>query len=55
VLRRRRHSCIGAPLARIEARRVSRRLFERDPHRKLVEQELEWRTRSFFRGLEVEV
>ena len=42
-------------MVRIETRRVYGRLFERDPHRKLVEQELEGRTRSFFRGLEVEV
>jgi cytochrome P450 len=46
------HICIGAPLARIEARRVYRKLFERYPHMKLVEQELVWRTLPFFRGLE---
>ena len=46
------HICIGAPLARIEARRVYRRLFERYPHMTLPEQELEWRTLPFFHGME---
>ena len=46
------HICIGAPLARIEARRVYRKLFERYPAMQLAEQELVWRTLPFFRGLE---
>lgn len=46
------HICIGAPLARIEARRVYRKLFERYPDMKLAEQALEWRTLPFFRGIE---
>jgi cytochrome P450 len=46
------HICIGAPLARIEARRVYRRLFERYPHMTLAEQALAWRTLPFFRGME---
>jgi len=46
------HICIGAPLARIEARRVFRKLFERYPNMKLVEQDLVWRALPFFRGIE---
>lgn len=46
------HICIGAPLARIEARRVYRKLFERYPHMKLAEQTLVWRALPFFRGIE---
>ena len=46
------HICIGAPLARIEARRVFRRLFERYPKMRLAEQEIVWRTLPFFRGME---
>ena len=46
------HICIGAPLARIEARRVFRRLFERYPTMRLAEQEIVWRTLPFFRGME---
>lgn len=46
------HICIGAPLARIEARRVFARLFQRYPNMTLPEQELSWRTLPFFRGLE---
>lgn len=40
------------PLARIEARRVYRKLFERYPHMKLAEQTLVWRALPFFRGIE---
>jgi cytochrome P450 len=46
------HICIGAPLARIEARRVFAHLFQRYPNMTLPEQELSWRTLPFFRGLE---
>lgn len=46
------HICIGAPLARIEARRVFEKLFERYPDMALSEQELTWRALPFFRGLE---
>ena len=47
------HICIGAPLARIEARRVFEKLFEKYPNMSLPEQNLEWRTLPFFRGIEV--
>lgn len=46
------HICIGAPLARIEARRVYRKLFERYPNMTLPEQKIVWRTLPFFRGIE---
>ncbi|MEQ8485923.1 MAG: cytochrome P450 [Pseudomonadales bacterium] len=46
------HICIGAPLARIEARRVYRKLFERYPNMKLPDQALTWRALPFFRGIE---
>jgi cytochrome P450 len=46
------HICIGAPLARIEARRVYRKLFERYPDMKLAEQSISWRALPFFRGIE---
>ena len=46
------HICIGAPLARIEARRVFARLFEKYLNVQLPDQELTWRTLPFFRGLE---
>ncbi|WP_300380426.1 cytochrome P450 [Henriciella sp.] len=46
------HICIGAPLARIEARRVYLRLFERYPDMALSDVPLVWRTLPFFRGLE---
>lgn len=46
------HICIGAPLARIEARHVYLKLFERYPDLKLPGQEMVWRTLPFFRGLE---
>lgn len=47
------HICIGAPLARIEARRVFVKLFDRYPDLKLVDQEIKWRSLPFFRGMEV--
>lgn len=46
------HICIGAPLARLEARHVYRRLFERWPALRLEPEEMVWRTLPFFRGLE---
>ncbi len=46
------HICIGAPLARIEARRVYQKLFERFPNMTLPDQEIVWRTLPFFRGIE---
>ena len=46
------HICIGAPLARIESRRVYQKLFERYPNMRLAEQEIVWRTLPFFRGIE---
>lgn len=46
------HICIGAPLARMEARRVFEKLFERYPDMTLPEQTLTWRALPFFRGLE---
>ncbi|MCR9195615.1 MAG: cytochrome P450 [Hyphomonas sp.] len=46
------HICIGAPLARIEARRVYLKLFERYPDMKLPDQDIEWRSLPFFRGIE---
>lgn len=47
------HICIGAPLARLEARRVFMRLFESYPGLALIPDEsLVWRTLPFFRGLE---
>jgi len=46
------HICIGAPLARIEARRVYQKLFERYPNMKMTDQEIIWRALPFFRGIE---
>lgn len=46
------HICIGAPLARIEARRVYQKLFDKYPNMRLPEQEIIWRTLPFFRGIE---
>lgn len=46
------HICIGAPLARIEARRVYRKLFERYPNMSLPQQKIVWRALPFFRGIE---
>lgn len=46
------HICIGAPLARIEARQVYLKLLERYPNLSLPEQDLVWRPLPFFRGLE---
>lgn len=46
------HICIGAPLARIEARHVYLKIFERWPDLNLVSEPLVWRTLPFFRGIE---
>ncbi|MEL6413978.1 MAG: cytochrome P450 [Pseudomonadota bacterium] len=46
------HICIGAPLARIEARRVYQKLFERYPNMSLPKQDIVWRALPFFRGIE---
>lgn len=46
------HICIGAPLARIEARHAFLKLLARYPNLRLAEQDLTWRTLPFFRGLE---
>ena len=46
------HICIGAPLARIEAKRVYQKLFERYPNMTLPEQDIVWRNLPFFRGIE---
>ena len=46
------HICIGAPLARIEAKRVYQKLFERYPNMRLPDQEIIWRALPFFRGIE---
>jgi cytochrome P450 len=46
------HICIGAPLARIEAKHAFVKLFQRYPNLSLPEQEIVWRTLPFFRGIE---
>ena len=46
------HICIGAPLARIEARHVYLKIFGRWPDLKLGQEPLVWRTLPFFRGIE---
>jgi cytochrome P450 len=46
------HICIGAPLARIEARHVYLKLLEKYPTLSLPKQDLVWRALPFFRGLE---
>jgi len=46
------HICIGAPLARIEARRVYQKLFQRYPDMRLADQDIVWRSLPFFRGIE---
>lgn len=46
------HICIGAPLARIEAKQALVRLFHRFPDLKLAGDEPVWRALPFFRGME---
>jgi hypothetical protein len=46
------HSCIGAALARLEARLFFRMLFERFPTLRLAPQDFVWRALPGFRGLE---
>ncbi|MFN3514373.1 MAG: cytochrome P450 [Phenylobacterium sp.] len=46
------HICIGAPLARIEAKQALVRLFQRFPDLKLADGEPTWRALPFFRGME---
>jgi cytochrome P450 len=46
------HICIGAPLARIEAKQALVRIFERFPDLKLVGGPPVWRALPFFRGME---
>ncbi len=46
------HICIGAPLARIEAKQALVRLFQRFPDLKLAGDEPAWRALPFFRGME---
>ncbi len=46
------HICIGAPLARIEARRVYQKLLARYPDMTLPKQDIVWRALPFFRGIE---
>ncbi len=46
------HICIGAPLARIEARRAFEKIFERYPDLALADEPVTWRPLPFFRGLE---
>jgi len=46
------HLCIGAPLARIEARRVFGKLIERYGEIELVQEKIVWRRLPFFRGIE---
>jgi cytochrome P450 len=46
------HICIGAPLARIEAKQVLTTILKKYSNIELADQELEWRALPFFRGLE---
>lgn len=46
------HICLGAPLARIEARQVYLKMLRRYPDLKLLPETLKWRELPFFRGLE---
>lgn len=46
------HICIGAPLARIEAKRAFKTIFERYPRLALSKTPVAWRALPFFRGLE---
>lgn len=46
------HICIGAPLARIEARYVFNEMMARYPNMRLTDEAIVWRTLPFFRGIE---
>lgn len=46
------HICIGAPLARMEAKAALANLVERYPDLTLKSEEIKWRTLPFFRGIE---
>lgn len=46
------HFCIGAPLARLEARRAFTKLLERLPDMRLAEQEIHWKPNMIVRELE---
>ena len=46
------HICIGAPLARIEAKQALVRLFQRFPDLELAGDLPTWRALPFFRGME---
>ena len=46
------HICIGAPLARIEAKQALTRIFQRWPDLKLADRDVTWRALPFFRGIE---
>lgn len=46
------HICIGAPLARIEAKQALTRIFQRWPDLRLADREVTWRALPFFRGIE---
>lgn len=46
------HICIGAPLARIEAKQALTRIFQRWPNLALTDAEIAWRALPFFRGIE---
>lgn len=46
------HICIGAPLARIEAKQALARLFQRFPNLRLAGDPPTWRALPFFRGME---
>lgn len=46
------HICIGAPLARIEAKQALLGICKRYPDLKLADQDIQWRSLPFFRGIE---
>jgi hypothetical protein len=46
------HICIGAPLARLEARIAMKAMLERFPAMRMIDEAVEWRSLPFFHGLE---
>lgn len=46
------HICIGAPLARLEAKQALLRICQRFPDLTLADQDIQWRSLPFFRGIE---